>query len=86
MATWHELISDKMEYFGEAWGEVVHCTLTEAEMHEEFDDGYGLAEGKPFTLWTAKRVYFPGCYDGLEFVASVPRNPCDEETEHIGGG
>ena len=37
-------------------------------------------------LWTAARVYFPACYDGSEWCESVPRNPCDEATTHVGGG
>jgi hypothetical protein len=58
----------------------------EACLDYDFDPGYGSTEGPSFTLWTAKRVYLPACYDGSEWVASVPRNPCDEATEHVGGG
>jgi len=42
--------------------------------------------GPAFTAWGVKRVYFPAHYDGLQWVASVPRNPCLEVTHHIGGG
>jgi hypothetical protein len=52
----------------------------------EFDDGYGGTEGPYFTMWTKDRVYFPSCYDGAEWISSVPRNPAGESTEHIGGG
>lgn len=51
-----------------------------------FDDGFGGTEGMPFTAWTEQRVYFPACYDGAEWIESVPRSPCDEATKHIGGG
>jgi len=51
-----------------------------------FYPGYGRPEGIPFTLWTHKRVYFPVQYDGSEWVTSVPRDPCEEVTSHVGGG
>lgn len=50
-----------------------------------FYQGYGGTEGWWFTIWTADRVYFPVCYDGLEWIDSVPRYPCAEATEHVGG-
>ena len=52
----------------------------------EFDDSYGGEEGCSFTAWTKDKVYFPACYDGSEWIASVPRNPCDEPKNHVGGG
>lgn len=55
-------------------------------LDHQFHDGYGGEEGLPFTLWTKERVYFPVVYDGSEWVASVPRNPNGEATEHVGGG
>jgi hypothetical protein len=64
---------------------VIAHTLTEDELHRQFDAGYGGSEGRPFTLWTTNRVYFPGVYDGAEWVASVPRNPNGEATRHVGG-
>lgn len=65
---------------------IIACTLTDAELDVDFDDGYGGTEGTPFTAWSEKRVYFPICYDGSEWVGSAPRNPCDEKLEHQGGG
>ena len=47
----------------------------------EFDDGYGMREGIPFVLWTEKWVYFPVCYDGGEWVGSVPRDYISTRTE-----
>lgn len=52
----------------------------------EFDDGYGGTEGPSFTAWSENYVYFPACYDGSEWIATVPRNPINIATEHIGGG
>ena len=85
MATWRELILDEMKENSETWHDLIACTLSTAELDEEFDCGYGLSEGKPFTLWTRKRVYFPVVYDGSEWVGSVPRNPCNKATQHFGG-
>jgi hypothetical protein len=82
--TWRKLIAKEMVAGGDP-GPVLRCTLTEAGLDAEFDSGYGSPEGKPFTAWTAARVYFPVCYDGAESVASVPRAPCDETTSHVGG-
>lgn len=83
MTTWRELIGEELANRGESWDDVVESTLTEREMDTEFDDGFGSAEGVPFTLWTAARVYFPTEYDGAEGVASAPRNPCTERMAHV---
>lgn len=85
LATWRNMISDEMVEHGDEWREVVACTLTENELDAKFDRGYGGSEGKPFTLWTSTRVYFPVVYDGAEWVGSAPRHPCDEATNHQGG-
>lgn len=82
--TWRKLITEAAESVGDT-GALVACTLTEAELDVEFDDGFGMPEGKPFTAWTETRVYFPVCYDGAETVSSAPRNPCDEAHNHRGG-
>jgi hypothetical protein len=55
-------------------------------MNTPFDCGYGAIEGRRFTLWTRESVFFPVCYDGAEWVASVPRDPNLEVTCHVGGG
>lgn len=86
LTTWRKEITELLEINGESWADVEHHTLTEEELDMEFYSEYGTESGKPFTLWTKDRVYFPACYDGSEWVASVPRNPCDEITRHIGGG
>ena len=83
--TWRKLISKALEENGESWRSVVKCTLTDSKLDAGFDCGFGGVEGKPFTLWTQQRVYFPAQYDGSEWVESVPRNPCNEVTKHVGG-
>jgi hypothetical protein len=82
--TWRELIAREMSSRGESWADIVACTLTGTELDEMFDSGFGCSEGKPFTAWTKEHVYFPACYDGSEWCASVPRDPCLEATEHVG--
>lgn len=83
--SWRKLISRTLKHDGATWDDVVACTLSEEELDMAFDSGYGGSEGKHFTLWTAKRVYFPAVYDGAEWCESVPREPCDEATAHVGG-
>jgi hypothetical protein len=82
---WAEKLTAAMEIAGDA-GPVIHCTLSDAQMQIRFDDGFGGVEGRPFTAWTPKRVYFPTDYDGAENVASAPRDPCSEATVHVGSG
>lgn len=86
MSTWKALITEELKLQGEGWDDIVSITLTEDELNKEFDDSYGIAEGKPFTAWTARRVYFPVCYDGSEWVESVSRDPDGQPTNHCGGG
>lgn len=78
------MITKRMTEHNDSWDNVVSCTLTEEELRKSFDSGYGGPEGKPFTLWTETRVYFPVVYDGAEWVGSVSRNPDGNLTEHIG--
>lgn len=86
MTTWREEITDAMNRNKDVWDNVVHCTLSESDLDTEFYGGRGGTNGKPFTLWTEKYVYFPVCYDGSEWAGSAPRHPCDEALSHQGGG
>jgi len=80
MSNWNELIKSCLQ------GDIItHCTLTSQELCKEFDAGYGGSEGKTFTAWSEKYVYFPVVYDGAEWVGRAPRNVCDEVTDHMGG-
>lgn len=83
--TWRIEIEVALKRNEETWADVVGSTLTADEMSVQFNTGYGNSEGAPFTLWTHNRVYFPAVYNGDEWVESVPRHPCDEETVHVGG-
>jgi len=87
MTTWRKLISETMAECEDGWENLEsHAPPTNEWLDEEFDDNYGREEGCPFTLWTRGRVYFPACYDGAEWVASVARNSNGVPTYHIGGG
>lgn len=83
--TWRKEITKEMKKHGDLWKNVESKTISNKELNVEFDASYGQEEGMPFTVWTKDRVYFPACYDGSEWCASVSRNPNGETTGHIGG-
>ena len=56
------------------------------QFFREFDEDSGGTYGCPFTAWGEKNVYFPAQYDGMEWIACVPRNPTLTTTLHVGGG
>ena len=90
LTTWRKLIAEELAVNGESWDDVIRCNVRHPGrdgpgLDVEFYDGYGGRRGSPFTAWTAARVYFPAVHDGKEWCASVPRNPCDETVEHVGG-
>ena len=80
MTTWRKKIKEIAHE-----DKIIACTLTDEEMDIEFSNGFGCSEGKPFTAWSEKYVYFPVVYDGAEWVGRAPRNPCKQVTEHQGG-
>ena len=101
--SWREMISREMEEYNETWDDVVMSNIKknveewhddedisempEASFDRNFDSGWGGTEGDLFLVWTKERVYFPVCYDGSEWVGSVPRNPVtDVVSKHHGGG
>jgi len=84
--TWRSVLIEALTTHGEVWGDIVSSTLTDEQLDRTFDDGWGGAKGGPFMVWTANWVYFPACYDGSEWVASVSRHPDGHATNHIGGG
>lgn len=83
--TWRKCITVEMAERGDSFDNMVSVAPADVDLDKEFDPGYGSANGAPFTLWTKTRVYFPVVYDGAEWVSSVPRDPCDVATEHVGG-
>jgi hypothetical protein len=85
MTTWYTLLTAALSSVNEGWEDVESSTLSTTQLHTEFDNGYGTSNGEPFTMWTKHRVYFPVVYDGAEWASSVPRNPCNIATDHVGG-
>jgi hypothetical protein len=79
--TWRKMLREVLPE-GET---IIHCTLTPKELDEQFDGGYGLTEGRPFTAWSENWVFFPIGYDGAEKVGKAPRNPCNIKMSHQGG-
>lgn len=84
MTTWRKLLDERREEVGD--DTPIIRFNPEAALDEEFTPSYGGVKGSFFTAWSETHVYFPICYDGMEWVGSAPRNPCDEELEHQGGG
>jgi hypothetical protein len=92
MDSWKNMIEEVMKENKENWGSIVHKAILckdgrtkDEEFERKFNPDFGLSKGSPFTVWTEKYVYFPAVYDGSEWVECVPRNPCDEPTDHVGG-
>jgi len=83
--TWKMQLKTALGYNKESLSDIIANTLSDEDLLITFDSGYGGSEGKPFTAWTENFIYFPAVYDGSEWVESVPRNPCDKATYHIGG-
>lgn len=92
------MLDEALARHGEHWDDVEDMALAvnpgrwygdeppPPSLDAPFDTGYGGPEGCHFTVWTGTRVYFPACYDGSEWVASVPRFPNGEAVAHVGGG
>ena len=76
MATWKEKINEAFEKTGDSWANVEQSTLSEENMSDEF--------GGAFAIWTKDYVYFPVCYDHLEWIGRVARNPNGLPTEPQG--
>lgn len=82
--TWRELLKDVMLDAGESLNQVEGMSPKNLDLDREFDSGYGSIQGQPFYIWTKNRVYFAVTCEGMEWVTSVPRNPCGAQPKHIG--
>ena len=85
LTTWRELLITDFMWNQESWSNIESMTLTREQLDNAFNCSWGGIHGSPFTVWTKKRVYFPACYDGSEWIESVSRHPDGNATEHIGG-
>lgn len=86
LVTWRKLMTEALEERGEVWSDILSYYPSDLDWDKPFDDDYGGTEGVPFHAWTANRVYFCVCYDGAEWVSSVPRSFSLEDPKHHGGG
>ena len=77
---------EEVEHPHDENGDIFGVKLTPTEQTEALDKPF-LKEWIPyyFTLWTKERVYFPAEYDSHQWCDSLPRNPCNEATRHVGG-
>lgn len=86
MTNWRILITREMDIHADGWENVVQCTLFDHGLDLPFDECSESPKGKPFTVWTRTRVYFPAYspqYGGEEWCASVSRNPDGRATDHV---
>ena len=84
LTTWRKCLNSERIAVGDT-SPIVHIAPDETRLDEEFDANYGRENGSEVLVWSEDRVYFPACYDGLEWIASAPRNPTDVGQEHVGG-
>lgn len=84
IATWRILINAEASRYNDILDSCFKCTLSESELDQKFNTGYGTIEGLTFTAWSNNRVYFPVQYDGSEWCGSVVRNPDNNPTNHLG--
>jgi hypothetical protein len=84
ISSWREKLVEACNESGDRFDDL-EMTLTDEQLDQKFDAGYGVPDGCGFTAWSDKYVYFPACYDGSEWVDWVPRNPCNIITNHVGG-
>jgi len=55
-----------------------------ALLDEDYSDGYGGADCRPFYAWTATKVWFVGEYDGATWLAWTPRHPVENAPSFSG--
>lgn len=46
-------------------------------LDQDYDNGYGGPNCRPFYAYSPSRIYFVSEYDGTTGLASMPRNPVD---------
>lgn len=84
--TWRMCLFVAMKRHGEVVSDVLRSVGDDLDKIANDLPGKYQSEVIKFTVWTKDRVYFPAGYDSSLWVASVPRNPCDESVEYVGGG
>ena len=85
MVTWRELLIVELHAHEETFADLVATVPAGSDwLHVEFKPSAWQSEGCPFTVWTARRVYFPVTDCLSEWVGSVSREPDDHATPHQG--
>lgn len=82
--SWGSMLDKLFKENGDSHENILGMAPANLDLHRTFNSGWGGSNGKPFTIWTEKYVYFPGVYDGSEWIAFVRRHPCDVATQHVG--
>ena len=88
--SWRKLVREAMTRNGENLSDLVATTLSQAEFNAAFETPSVSPQGKHFTAWSAKYVYFPAWVGGqaefdYEYVASAPRHVQRSiAVEHVG--
>ena len=57
-------------------GKVLAWQAARPLLDRKIDTDFGGTDGPPVYAWTATRVLFVAEYDGSQYIAHVPRNPC----------
>lgn len=84
--TWRFYIEKCLEKYGQSCADLIHVAPSMEILDKEHDwsgEPYSWQYGDPFTAWTTERVLFPVKFMKTIYVTSVPRNPCNEATEHV---
>ncbi len=75
MANWMEMLEAEVLKNKDNINNMV-CTIHPEDLRKEFEDGFGLGNGKPFTAWSERFVYSSDHYDGAACVVSAKCRPC----------
>lgn len=86
--TLRKLIQDELSCQRETFEDINFQTYEDADLDVAHENKYGGSNFKPFYAWSIKRVYFLCDYDGMNFVASVPRYYANNfsKPDHTVGG
>ena len=77
-----QLFLNEAAFNKETFDDIVYFYPDDLNWGDSVTDG--LLDFEPCTIWTEKYVYFLATYDGAEWFASVPREPCEVATKHVG--
>jgi hypothetical protein len=86
MTNWKKMLEREFTLTGERIEELTF-NPSNIDIDQEFDSGYGGVNGESFVAHGNDFVYFCMCYDGREWIESLPRHPeTSYKPRHFGGG